>query len=102
MHPILSQMRRLFLYLLAWIPFAALLFYLFGAVGGMTRAEAGILVPVLCVIYAFDCLTAWYTCKATPLETSSILRIGSTHLLAASIMSSIWVLVAQAVARLMA
>ena len=102
MHPILGQLRRLVLYLLAWVPFAALLFYVLSAVGGMARGEAGILVPLLCLIYAFDCLTAWYTCKSTPLETSSILRLGSTHLLAAGIMSAIWVLIARGLARLLA
>jgi len=102
MHPILSQFRRLGLYLLAWVPFAGLLFYLFTAFGGMTRYEAEVLVPILCLIYAFDCLTAWYTCKTTPIETSGFLRLLSTHLLAAGIMSSLWVLIARGVARLMA
>ena len=40
MHPILSQIRRLVLYLLAWIPLAALLAYLMDVTAGMTRREA--------------------------------------------------------------
>ena len=102
MHPILGQFRRLGLYVLAWVPFAALLYYLFTAFGGMTRYEAEVMVPILCLVYAFDCLSAWYTCKSTPIETSGFLRIVSTHLLAAGIMSSLWVLIARGVARLLA
>ena len=90
------------MYLLAWVPFTGLLFYLFHAFGGMTLEEAGIVVPILCVIYAFDCLTAWYTCKATPIETSSLLRLTLTHLLSAGIMSSLWVLIARGIAHVMA
>ena len=74
MHPILSQIRRLILYLLAWVPFAALLFYLVVAIGGMGTFEAGLLIPLLCLIYAFDCLSAWYTCKFTPIEGTGVLR----------------------------
>jgi two-component system sensor histidine kinase AlgZ len=102
MHPILGQFRRLGLYLLAWLPFAALLYYLLTAFGGMTRYEAEVLVPILCILYAFDCLSAWYTCKATPIESSGFLRLISTNLLAAGIMSSLWVLIARGLARLLA
>jgi two-component system, LytTR family, sensor histidine kinase AlgZ len=102
MHPVLGQIRRLALYLTAWVPFAGLLYYLFTAFGGMTRYEAEVLVPLLCIIYAFDCLSAWYTCKATPIETSGALRLLSTHLLSAGIMSALWVLIARGIARLLA
>ena len=40
MHPILSQFRRLGLYLLAWVPFAGGLFFLLTAIGGMGRTAA--------------------------------------------------------------
>lgn len=102
MHPILSQIRRLGIYLLAWVPIAALFSYLFITVGGMRRLEAGILAPVLCLIYAFDCLPAWYTCKATPIESSSVTRLMSTHLLGAGILSALWVLIARGLAYLLA
>ena len=101
MHPILSQIRRLILYLLAWVPFAALLFYLVVAIGGMGTFEAGLLIPLLCLIYAFDCLSAWYTCKFTPIEGTGVLRLLGTNLLAAGIMSSLWVLIARGIARVM-
>ncbi len=102
MHPILGQFRRLTIYLLAWVPFAGLLFYLFTAIGGLTHAEADVLVPILCLVYAFDCLTSWYTCKATPIESTGVLRLMGTHLLAAGIMSSLWVLIARGLAHLLA
>ncbi len=41
MHPILSQIRRLALYLLVWIPLAALVAYLMRALGGIDVAGSG-------------------------------------------------------------
>lgn len=102
MHPILSQIRRLGLYLLAWIPAAVLLGYLFVSMDGMTRVEAEILAPILCLVYAFDCLSIWYSCKATPIETAGFVRLLSTHVLGAGFMSALWVLIARGIARLLA
>lgn len=99
MHPILGQIRRLAVYLTAWIPFSALLGYLFITQSGMSRTEAGVVAPVLCLVYAFDCLSAWYTCKVTPIETAGFVRLLSTHLLGAGIMSALWVLIARGLAK---
>lgn len=102
MHPILSQVRRLGIYLVAWIPVSALLAYLFVAVAGMTSLQAGVLAPILCLVYAFDCLSAWYSCKATPIDSAGSVRLLTTHLLGAGIMSAVWVLVARGIAHLLA
>src|SRR5581483_8037199 len=101
MHPILSQIRRLGLYLLAWIPVAVLLGYLFVDVSAMPRSEAAILAPLLSLVYAFDCLSAWYSCKVTPIETSGYARLLSTHLLGAGIMSALWVFIGRGIAHLL-
>lgn len=98
MHPIVGQLRRLGLYLLGWIPIAALLYYLVAVHGGMGRREAAILIPILCVIYAFICLSAWYSCRVLPLQTSGLIKPLVTHGLAAAILSSLWGLIARALA----
>lgn len=102
MHPIASKIRQLGLYLLAWIPVAAIVAYLLIAVSGMTRLEAAVLAPILCLIYAFDCLSVWYPCKATPIETSGFVRLLATHGLGAGIMSAIWVFIARGIAHMLA
>jgi two-component system, LytTR family, sensor histidine kinase AlgZ len=98
MHPILGQLRRLGLYALAWIPLCAILLYLLAALGGLSWARAATLAIPLCVVYAFVCLSAWYSCRGTPLETSSFSRLALTHLSAAVVAGGIWTAVAKGLA----
>src|ERR1041385_4535518 len=94
MHPILSQTRRLGLFLLAWVPLAGLLIYLLAGRGQLGFGEAAVFALTVCFIYAFMCLSAWYSCRSTPIETSSFARLLSTHLLAAMFLSLMWLLLA--------
>ena len=101
MHPILGQFRRLALYLLAWAPFAGLLLYLLAVPGGLAWDRALVLVVPLCLVYAFICLSAWYSCRATSLESSGFWRLAITHLTAAVLMSLLWLLMALGLAALL-
>jgi hypothetical protein len=58
MHPLLARFRNLGIYLLAWIPVAAMLAYLLRASGGLGWSDALALSLPLCLIYAFVCLAA--------------------------------------------
>jgi len=98
MHPILGQLRRLGFYVLAWIPAGAILLYLLEALGGLSWARAAALAIPLCGVYAFICLSAWYSCRGTPLETSSFSRLALTHLSAAMVAGGIWIAVAKGLA----
>src|SRR5215468_769102 len=98
MHPILGQLRRFVLYLLAWIPLGAILFYLLNSPGGLTWPRALAMVIPLCLLYASLCLSAWYSCRVTPLESSGFLRLVLTHLIAAVIMSLLWMAAAKGIA----
>jgi LytS/YehU family sensor histidine kinase len=98
MHPILSQTRRLGLYLLAWIPLAVLLLYLLARGGQLGLGEAALFSIVVCGVYAFMCLSAWYSCRSTPIEFSSFARLLGTHMLAAMVLSLLWLLLALAFA----
>lgn len=95
MHPILSQLRRLALYLLAWVPLAALLAYLMYVAGSMSAVDAATLAFPLCLIYAFICLSAYYSCRSTPLDRSTISRLVSTHGTGAVVATIIWIILAK-------
>src|SRR5580693_4983813 len=84
MHPILSQLRRIIIYLLAWVPIAGLLAYLLTVSHEISDHEAIVLSVPLCLLYAFLCLSAWYSCRGNPLEKYGLGRLIATHLTAAS------------------
>jgi two-component system sensor histidine kinase AlgZ len=92
MHPILGQLRRLLLYLAAWGPISAILVYLFASVGGLSWVRALAMALPLALVYAFVCLSAWYTCRGVPLANS-----GSwlAHLAAAGVASLLWIATAR-------
>lgn len=98
MHPILGNLRRLAIYLLAWIPLTTVLTGVLRYSGGMDGTVAFTMAAPLCVVYAFICLGIWYLCKATPLESTSFSQLQLTHLLAAIVISGVWVLLAKALA----
>jgi two-component system, LytTR family, sensor histidine kinase AlgZ len=91
MHPLLSRKRRLGLYFLAWIPLSLFVIYLLRAASGIFLSEAVALAVPLCVVYAFLCLSAWYSCKSVPLEHAHAARLAVTHLSAAALISGLWV-----------
>lgn len=123
MHPILGKPKRLALYLLAWVPLTKLLAYLMAAQGGLSSLEITVLIVPLALLYAFVCLSTWYSCRAVPLETISfvgvispdalggksspqaaireatgLLRVVLPNILAALIVSFLWVLAAKGLA----
>ena len=102
MHPIQNPIRRFMLYLAAWIPLIALLAYLMAKTAGMTVREAlGMSLP-LCLIYACVCLSARYSCWATPFDRTPIGRLVLTHIAGAIVASAIWIAAAKSLARVIA
>ncbi len=98
MHPILGQLRRLALYLFAWVPLACILTYLLASLGGLGWTRAVALAIPLCAVYAFICLSAWYSCRGTPLQTSSFSRLALAHLSAAVVAACIWLVIGRGLA----
>ena len=98
MHPLLTPIKRYGLYLLAWTPLAGILIYLMAVPGHLGWLDATVLIVPLCLVYQFVCLSAWYTCKASPLRGTSFLRLRFTHLAAAVIISFLWVQLARVLA----
>jgi sensor histidine kinase YesM len=99
MHPVLGDIRRLGLYLFAWLTLSELLFYLITYHSGVTWLNAAIFFFPLSVFYAFICLSAWYSCRGIPIEGTSFAGLAGPHLLAAIILSGFWVLTAIGFAR---
>ncbi|PYT99649.1 MAG: sensor histidine kinase [Acidobacteria bacterium] len=89
MHPLLSR-NRLGFYLLSWIPLAVILVYVMAAGGILSLLESSIIVIPLCVLYAFICLSAWYTAKSASLKRESALRLIVIHSVAAALVSYFW------------
>ena len=83
MHPILLSRRRLFLYLLAWVPLLGLLGYVVWATGGMSWQEALAVLAPACLVYAFACLSPWYLSRAMPLRISRAVNLAGTWTAAA-------------------
>ncbi len=68
------------------------------AKGGLGNAEAAALVIPLCFLYAFICLSAWYSCRGISPERSGFFGVLLPHLLAALVVSYFWVVLARALA----
>jgi two-component system, LytTR family, sensor histidine kinase AlgZ len=95
MHPLLSHVRRLLLYLVVWEAITAVVAYLFTATGNISGREACVLAVPLCLLYAFVCLSAWYTCRVTPLDKSKISKVLLAHIGGALVATGLWVLAAR-------
>jgi two-component system, LytTR family, sensor histidine kinase AlgZ len=89
MHPLLTR-NRLGLYLLGWIPLAAIVVFLMTSVGALSWLESSVIVVPLCVVYAFICLSAWYTAKSAPIQRERALRLIVVHSVAAALVSYFW------------
>jgi two-component system, LytTR family, sensor histidine kinase AlgZ len=90
MHPLLGQLRRVLLYLIAWIPLAVLLAYLLSMTRQVRPEEAVALALPLCLFYAFFCLSAWYPCRTTPVDQVSFEKLLMTHLGGALVAAGVW------------
>ena len=96
MHPVLTQLRRLLLYLTAWVPVAGLLAGLLVLSTDLGPTEAVVLAVPLSAVFAFICLSAWYICRAFPLAEQSFPRLVGIASGTALATSSLWVLLAYA------
>jgi two-component system, LytTR family, sensor histidine kinase AlgZ len=104
MHPLLAGKGRVALYLIAWVPLAALLGYLLTVTGSLPMMETDAVLIPLCLFYALVCLTPWYMCKVLPPSPapSQILKILGNHSVAAIVAALLWVVVAKGLALVLA
>jgi LytS/YehU family sensor histidine kinase len=97
MHPILGDRQRLLVYLVAW-QLLGLLLTIGLRHGEAWLAAAAFFLP-LCAIYAFVCLSAWYLCRAFPMNTAtSIWNVLLAYIASATVASMLWVVSAMGLA----
>jgi two-component system sensor histidine kinase AlgZ len=90
-HPILDNRRRLAVYLVAWLPIAAILTVILKG-GDGSWLEAGLIAAPMALLYAFVCLSAWYVCLSAPMRGQSVSRLMGTLISAALLSSGVWFL----------
>jgi hypothetical protein len=98
MHPILASRRHLALYLMAWLPVAAILTAAMMITGWGDWIRSLLFVFPMVVVYAFLCLSAWYPCRALPLGDGRAEVALVMHLAAAALSALLWVAMAWALA----
>ncbi len=99
MHPIFQKKTRVEAYIVVWVLIGGLMTSFLRMPGTLTVRESGELASALSLLYAFFCLTPWYTCRHLPLRTTHPIKLIVQHLAAALLVSGIWVKVANLIAR---
>lgn len=100
MHPILGSRARLGAYLLGWLPVAGLL-ALMGITQGWSPLEVSAFALPLSLSGALLFLPAWYLCRAFPLNRPDPLPRLAAWALSALTMTSLWLSLAWALARIL-
>src|SRR6476659_4344375 len=98
MHPILGERQRLLVYLIVWQLLGLLL--TIGLHQSAPWLEAAAFFLPLSLIYAFVCLSAWYLCRAFPMNTAtSIWKVLLAYAASAAVASVLWLVTAMGWAR---
>ena len=90
MHPILGDRRRLVLHLLAQALVGGVLALLLRLLLSVPWWPAVAFALPLALVAAPVSLSAWYVCRAMPLDRTSALRVTVTALVAALVTASLW------------
>ncbi|HWR49503.1 MAG TPA: histidine kinase [Bryobacteraceae bacterium] len=90
MHPLLARFSRFAAYLLAWVPLTAMLVYLVAVPGGFGPRTTALVIAPSALVYAFVCLSTWFSCKLLPLDKSSTVRVFAIHAAGACVAGFIW------------
>src|SRR5436853_1111635 len=91
MHPVLADRKRLALYIAAWMVLAFLLALPMVEHGRIDLTAAIRLTLPPTIFYAFICLAAWYPARALPIRASSTWQMTGAHLIAACVMTGVWI-----------
>lgn len=86
-----SHKKRLLVFRLAWIPLSGIMVGLIGNEHGMTVRNAVAVAVPLSALAQFIALSAWYSCRVTPIHRSTAWRIIATHIMAAQVLGFLWV-----------
>src|SRR6267143_4419068 len=90
------------IYKVAALPIACLLAYLLQAPNGLTWLEAVVLGFALSSVGELISLPACYSCRVAPIDRTPVWRLLATHIMAAQILSLLWVGAGKLIARALA
>jgi len=99
MHPLIVRKGLFAGYLLAWMLFAVFFAALLRMPGVLDWSDALILAVLLCLVWAFFCLTPWYMCEYLPLRSSGPVKLILNHGGAAVVATVLWVVLARVLAQ---
>ncbi len=94
MHPILTDKKRIVIYLFIWGIVGLLSGFILTSVSGTGILFTALFALPLMLIYAEMNLSAWYICRAFPLEKTSIGRVLLVVAVSTVTISSLWSLAA--------
>jgi two-component system sensor histidine kinase AlgZ len=87
------------IYKVAALPIACVLAYLLHTPNGLTWLDAAILGFALASVGELISLPAWYSCRVAPIDRTPVWRLLATHIVAAQILSFLWLGVGKLLAR---
>src|ERR1700704_3394734 len=73
------------------LPIGAVLAFVLQMPGVLSGAEAGLIGFALAAVGELISLPAWYSCRISPIDRTPLWRLLSTHIVAAQILSLLWV-----------
>ena len=79
------------IYKIAALPIGAVLAFVLQTPGGLSWLQAGLLGFGLASVGELISLPAWYSCRISPIDRTPLWRLLSTHIVAAQILSLLWV-----------
>lgn len=92
MHPILTDKKRIAIYLVIWGIVGILSGFILTSITGSSILHSILYALPLLLVYAEMNLSAWYICKAFPLEKTSIWRVMLAVVVSTVTISSVWTL----------
>lgn len=92
MHPILSDKKRLFVYLIVWGVLGTLTGFIISMLNGLMLMYSLSFTLPLMLVFGEVNLSAWYLCRAFPLERNSPWKILLVSMLSVVIISCLWTL----------
>ncbi len=87
------------IYRVAALPIACLLAFLLHAPNGLTWLDASVLGFALSSVGELISLPAWYSCRVASIDRTPVWRLLATHIMAAQILSFLWLGVGKLLAR---
>ena len=93
MHPLFAHRNRItFLYLVAWVAGGTFVAGLMSGAADVPFVSAVEYAVPLALVYGFLCLSAWWVCRATPVQGTPPLRLFRNQVGAAASVSALWTL----------